>query len=281
MSRIARYTEEEFAKLRESANVVAITLAEVAKCIKPGVPLSYLDQVGEQCIRDHHAIPACKGYPGLPGYNNFPAALCLSVNDVLVHGIPTQNTFLRDGDILSVDCVAYLNGYHGDFCYTFAVGEIDEEKKMLLKRTKEALINAIQVAKAGNTFSEIGKTIENYVSQFGYSVPLEYTGHGIGKGMHEEPSIPNYAVKRFDFLSRTKIEKGMSFCIEPMVKVGKYHNDTRFKCVNPENDGWTAHTPDRKPSAHFEHQLIVTDKGTEVISSYKLLGEVIGTEEIY
>jgi methionyl aminopeptidase len=276
MSRIARYTEEEFAKLRESAHVVAVTLAEVAKEITPGVPLSYLDNVAEQCIRDHHAIPACKGYMG------YPATLCLSVNDVVVHGIPTPNQYLRDGDIVSVDCVALLNGYHGDFCYTFGVGEVDEETKLLLKRTKESLYKAIEVAKAGNTFAQVASAIEQYIAQFNYSVPAEFTGHGIGREMHEEPSIPNYAVRRFDSLNRTKIEKGMSFCVEPMVKIGLGNARDRNVFISKiDRDGWTSHTPDRKPAAHFEHQLIVTDKGTEVISSYKLLGEVIGTEELY
>ena len=274
MPKVVIYNEEDFVRLRESANVVAVTLAEVAKVIKPGVPLSYLDQIGEQCIRDHHAIPACKGYMG------YPAALCLSVNDVVVHGIPYPNLYLRDGDIISVDVVALLNGYHGDFCYTFEVGEVAEETRLLLKRTKEALYKAIEVAKVGTTFSEIGKTIEQYVSQFQYSVPQEFTGHGVGRKMHEEPCIPNYAVRKFDSISRLRIAPGMSFCVEPMVKIGLGQNKSRFKSKF-DNDEWTARTPDGKPAAHFEHQLIVTDKGTEVISSYKLLGEVIGTEELY
>lgn len=274
MPRIAKYTDEDFAKLRESANVVAVTLAEVAKVVAPGVPLTYLDQIGEQCIRDHHAVPACKGYMG------YPAALCLSVNDVVVHGIPYPDIYLRDGDIVSVDCVAKLNGYHGDFCYTFEVGQVAEETKLLLKRTKEALYKAVEVAKEGHVFAEIGATVERYVSQFGYSVPAEFTGHGIGVGMHEEPSIPNYSVRQFNNLSRTRIEKGMSFCIEPMVKIGKGQNGSKFRS-RFDSDEWTARTPDGNPAAHFEHQLIVTDKGTEVISSYKLLGEVIGTEELY
>ncbi len=276
MPKIAKYTKEEFAKLRKSADVVAVTLAEVAKEIKPGVPLSYLDQIAEQCIRDHHAIPACKGYMG------YPATLCLSVNDVVVHGIPTANSCLRDGDVVSVDCVALLDGYHGDFCYTFEVGEVDPETKLLLQRTKESLYKAIEVAKEGNTFAHVCSTIEQYIAQFDYSVPFEFTGHGIGRNMHEEPSIPNYAVRRFDSLNRTKIEQGMCFCIEPMVKIGL--GNTKDKNVfrsRIENDGWTSHTPDRKPAAHFEHQLVITENGTEVISSYKKLGEVIGTQELY
>lgn len=276
MPKITKYNEEEFAMLRASANVVAITLAEVAKAIQPGVPLSYLDNIAEQCIRDHHAIPACKGYMG------YPATLCLSVNDVVVHGIPTPTQYLRDGDIVSVDCVALLNGYHGDFCYTFAVGEVAEETKLLLKRTKDSLNKAIEVAKVGNTFAQVASTIEQYIAQFNYSVPAEFTGHGIGRNMHEEPSIPNYAVRHFDSLNRTRIEKGMSFCVEPMVKIGLGNcRDRNVFQSRIESDGWTSHTPDGKPAAHFEHQLIVTDNGTEVISSYKPLAEVIGTEELY
>ena len=262
--RVKYKSEAEFAKLKESANVVAVTLAEVAKCIKPGVPLTYLDQVGEQCIRDHHAVPSFKGYEG------YPAALCLSVNDVVVHGIPKQGQYLRDGDIISVDCGALLDGYHGDFCYTFEVGEVAPATRQLLQRTKESLMKAIEVAKAGNTIGDIGHCVEQYVSQFHYGVVRELCGHGIGKDMHEKPDIPNYGVKG----SGMKIAPGMCICIEPMINLGSHK-------IVIENDGWTIRTRDGKPSAHFEHQLIITENGTEVISSYKPLAEVIGTEELY
>ncbi len=255
---------EDFEKLKKAANVVAVTLAEVAKNIQPGVPLLYLDQLGEQCIRDHHAIPSFKGYAG------FPASLCLSVNDVVVHGIPKRGNFLKEGDIVSVDCGAVLNGFHGDFAYTFAVGEVSEEARLLMERTKESLNEAIKVAKAGNTVGDIGHAVETYVRQFNYGVVRELCGHGIGKEMHERPDIPNYGHPH----SGDRLQPGMCFCIEPMITLGT-------RKIFMENDGWTIHTLDRKLAAHYEHKLIITEAGTEVISSYKLLGEVLGTTELY
>lgn len=262
--RVKYKTESDFEKLRKSAQVVAVTLAEVAKYIKPGVPLTYLDQIGEECIRDHKAIPSFKGYDG------FPAALCLSVNDVVVHGIPKAGDYLQDGDIISVDCGAILNGFHGDFAYTFAVGEVSEEVRLLMDRTKESLMEAIDVAVAGNTVGDIGHTVESYVGQFNYGVVRELCGHGIGKDMHERPDIPNFGRPG----AGDRLHEGMCICIEPMITMGS-------RKIYMENDGWTIRTQDHKPAAHYEHQLVITDKGTEVISSYKLLAEVIGTEERY
>ena len=262
--RVKYKSEAEFEKLRKSAQVVAVTLAEVAKCIKPGVPLTYLDQIGEECIRDHHAVPSFKGYEG------FPAALCLSVNDVVVHGIPKAGDYLQDGDIISVDCGALLDGYHGDFAYTFAVGEVSEETRLLMDRTKESLMKAIDVAVAGKTVGDIGHAVESYVSQFNYGVVRELCGHGIGKDMHERPDIPNSGRPGFG----DRLQEGMCICIEPMITLGS-------RKIYMENDGWTIRTQDHKPAAHYEHQLVITSKGTEVISSYKQLSEVIGTNERY
>lgn len=262
--RITYKNDSDFEKLRKSANVVAVTLAEVAKYIKPGVPLTYLDQIGEECIRDHHAVPSFKGFEG------YPAALCLSVNDVVVHGIPKKSDFLQDGDIISVDCGAVLDGFHGDFAYTFAVGEVSEEVRLLMDRTKESLNKAIEVAVTGKTIGDIGFTVQEYCEQFGYGVVRELCGHGIGKNMHERPDIPNFGRRGFG----DKIQEGMCICIEPMITLGKRN-------IYMENDGWTIRTRDHKPAAHYEHQLAITSKGTEVISSYKLLGEVIGTNELY
>lgn len=256
--------EEDFEKLRQAAKVVAITLAEVAKHIKPGAPLIYLDQIGEECIRDHHAVPSFKGYQG------YPASLCLSVNDVVVHGIPKQGSYLEEGDILSVDCGAFLNGFHGDFAYTFAVGEVSEEVRLLMERTKESLNRAIEVATAGNTVGDIGHAVESYVEQFNYGVVRELCGHGIGKDMHERPDVCNYGTPH----KGDRLQQGMSICIEPMITLGN-------RKIYMEKDGWTIRTLDHKPAAHYEHQLLITDKGTEVISSYKLLGEVLGTTELY
>lgn len=262
--RVKYKTDSDFAKLRQSAQVVAVTLAEVAKCIKPGVPLTYLDQIGEQCIRDHHAVPSFKGYEG------YPAALCLSVNDVVVHGIPKQGMYLNDGDIISVDCGAILDGFQGDFAYTFAVGEVAEDVRLLMERTKESLNKAIEVAVAGNTVGDIGHTVESYVSQFNYGVVRELCGHGIGKEMHERPDIPNYGRPH----TGDRLEAGMCICIEPMITLGS-------RKIYMESDGWTIRTQDHKPAAHYEHQLAITTKGTEVISTYKLIEEVLGTKELY
>ena len=262
--RVKYKTDSDFAKLRQSAHVVAVTLAEVAKYVKPGVPLTYLDQIGEQCIRDHHAIPSFKGFEG------YPAALCLSVNDVVVHGIPKRGMFLNDGDIISVDCGAVLDGFQGDFAYTFAVGEVSEEVKLLMDRTKESLNKAIEVAVAGNSVGDIGHTVQTYVEQYNYGVVRELCGHGIGKEMHERPDIPNYGRPH----TGDRLEAGMCICIEPMITLG-----SPKICMEP--DGWTIRTRDHRPAAHYEHQLAITSKGTEVISSYKLIEEVIGTKELY
>ena len=189
---------------------------------------------------------------------------------MVVHGIPYPNQYLRDGDIISVDCGAILDGYNGDFCYTFEVGEVSPAVHKLCERTKESLYKAIEVAKAGNTVGDIGHTVEQYVSQFGYGVVRELCGHGIGKDMHEKPDIPNYGTKG----QGMHLAPGMCICIEPMINMGSHK-------IVMENDGWTIRTRDHKPSAHYEHQLIITETGTEVISTYKLLGEVIGTEELY
>ncbi len=262
--RVKYKTDSDFEKLRKSAQVVAGTLAEVAKHIKPGVPLTYLDQIGEEYIRDHHAVPSFKGFEG------FPASLCLSVNDVVVHGIPKNGMFLENGDIVSVDCGAILDGFQGDFAYTFAVGEVSEEVRLLMERTKESLNRAIKVAIAGNTVGDIGYAVESYVSQFNYGVVRELCGHGIGKEMHERPDIPNYGRQGHGDV----LQEGMCICIEPMITLGA-------RKIYIEKDGWTIRTHDHKPAAHYEHQLAITSKGTEVISSYKLIGEVIGTDELY
>jgi len=262
--RIKYKSDADFAKLRESAQVVAVTLAEVAKCIKPGVPLTYLDRIGEECIRDHHAVPSFKGFEG------YPAALCLSVNDVVVHGIPKDGAFLNDGDIISVDCGALLNGFQGDFAYTFAVGEVAPEVRQLMDRTKESLNQAIEVAVAGKTVGDIGHAVESYVGQFGYGVVRELCGHGIGREMHERPDIPNFGRPGVG----DRLQAGMCICIEPMITLGS-------RKIYMEKDGWTIRTQDHKPAAHYEHQLAITANGTEVISSYKLLGEVLGTNEKY
>ncbi|MDL2297283.1 type I methionyl aminopeptidase [Bacteroidales bacterium OttesenSCG-928-B11] len=261
-NKIKLKSEADIELIKESSLLVGKTLAEVAKAIMPGVPLLYLDKIAEEFIRDHKAVPSFKGYGG------FPASLCLSVNDVVVHGIP-NNTLLKDGDIISVDCGVYKNGFHGDYAYTFAVGEISEENKLLIKRTKESLYLGIEAAQAGKTTGDIGFAVQRYVEHFGYGVVRELCGHGIGKAMHEKPDIPNYGLPRKGDLLR----EGMVFCIEPMITQGT-------RKIYMEKDNWTIRTQDGKPAAHFEHQVALTKNGTEVLSTYEFVEEVLGNNII-
>lgn len=257
-NRIYLKNEEEIELLRQSADIVGRTLAEVAKAIAPGVPCTYLDKLADEFIRDNKAVPSFKGY------NGYPASICISVNDVVVHGIP-RNNFLEDGDIVSIDCGAYKNGYHGDYCYTFAVGNISEEKRLLVERTKESLYKGIAAAKKGNTIGDIGHAVQSYVESFGYGVVRELVGHGIGRKMHEKPDIPNYGHAG----RGERIVEGMVFCIEPMITAGSHK-------ISMDNDEWTIRTRDGKPAAHFEHQIAITKNGTEMLSTYKYVEEVLG-----
>lgn len=261
-NKIKLKTDSEIELIKISSLLVGKTLAEVAKMIKPGVPLIYLDKIAEEYIRDHQAVPSFKGYDG------YPASVCLSVNDVVVHGIP-NNSVLNEGDIISVDCGVYKNGFHGDYAYTFAVGEISEEKRLLIKRTKESLYKAIDVAVKGNRTGDIGHTVQSYVESFGYGVVRELCGHGIGKDMHEKPDVLNYGKPHTGDLLR----EGMVICIEPMINL-------KSPRVFMEKDHWTIRTIDGQPSAHFEHQLAITSKGTEVLSTYEYIEEVLGNKVI-
>lgn len=249
------YTNADIQQIKESSLLVGKTLAEVAKRIQPGVPITLLDQIAEEFIRDHQGIPSFKGY------NGFPATLCISINDVVVHGIP-KDQILMDGDIVSVDCGVFKNGFHGDYAYTFSVGSISEEKQLLIDRTKQSLILGIEKAKVGNTTGDIGYTIQNYVESFGYGVVRDLCGHGIGRKLHEAPEIPNFG----KLGKGTPLRVGMVFCIEPMI------NQKTHK-VYVESDGWTIRTLDGKPAAHFEHQIAITEKGTEVLSTYEYIEE--------
>lgn len=255
------YTTADIQLIKESSLLVGKTLAEVAERIQPGIPIAILDKIAEEYIRDHQGIPSFKGY------NGYPASLCISINDVVVHGIP-KNQILNDGDIVSVDCGAYKNGFHGDYAYTFAVGSISEEKRLLIERTKQSLYLGIEQAKAGNTTGDIGFTVQKYVESFGYGVVRDLCGHGIGKRLHESPEIPNFGKPKKGY----PLRKGMVFCIEPMINLGSYK-------VFMENDGWTIRTYDGKPSAHFEHQVALTENGTEVLSTYAFIEEVLNKKK--
>ena len=255
-------TDEEIELLREANLVVARTLAEVAKVIAPGVTTLKLDAVAEEYIRSQGAVPGFKGYGGFPG------TLCVSVNENVVHGIPS-NYALREGDIVSVDCGAVKDGFNGDSTYTFCVGEVSEEVKNLLRTTKESLYVGIEKAVEGNRIGDIGHAVQEYCEKRGYSVVRELCGHGVGKRLHEEPDVPNYGRKGTGPL----IKNGMVIAIEPMINMGS-------KNIVIERDGWTCRTRDRKPSAHYEHTLAVQDGKASPLTTFAYIKEALGEQYI-
>ena len=234
-------TEDEIELLRASNLLVGKTLAEIAKVIKPGVTTKELDRVAEEFIRDNGAVPTFKGFPNQYG-DPFPASICTSVNEQVVHGIPSDNVVLKEGDVVSVDCGTYMNGFCGDSAYTFCVGEVDEEVRKLLKVTKEALYIGIQNAVQGKRLGDIGYAIQQHCESNSYGVVREFVGHGIGKDMHEDPQVPNYGKRGYG----TMLKKGLCIAIEPMITLGN-------RQIVMERDGWTVRTRDCKYAAHFEH----------------------------
>lgn len=255
-------TDEEIELLREANLIVARTLAEVAKIIAPGVTTLKLDTVAEEYIRSQGAVPGFKGYGGFPG------TLCVSVNENVVHGIPS-NYALREGDIVSVDCGAVKNGYNGDSTYTFCVGEVDEEVMRLLRTTKESLYVGIEHAVEGNRIGDIGHAIQEYCEKRGYGVVREMCGHGVGRKLHEDPDVPNYGRRGTGPL----IKNGMVIAIEPMINMGS-------KNILIERDGWTTRTKDRKPSAHYEHTIAIHHGKPDILSSFQYVEEVLGDKSI-
>ena len=250
-------TDEEIEIQRHSSLLVGKTLAEVARHIRPGVKTITLDKIAEEFIRDHGAVPGFKGYGG------FPATLCISVNDAVVHGIPDE-TELRDGDIVSIDCGTIWNGFYGDSAYTFPVGEVDEEVLLLLERTKKSLYLGIEQAVAGKRVRDIGHAIQSYVESFGYGVVRDLVGHGVGRNLHEEPEVPNYGRRG----TGPKLKAGMCIAIEPMINLG-------VKEVYQEADGWTIRTADGKPSAHFEHDVAIRHGKADILSSFEEIEKVL------
>lgn len=250
-------TNEEIELLRISSLLVGKTIAEVARHIKPGVTTLHLDGIAETFIRDHHAVPGFKGYGGFPG------TLCVSVNDVVVHGIP-GDLVLKEGDLVSIDCGVVLNGFYGDSAYSFAVGEVSEEVRLLMERTKESLYLGIKAAQAGKRIGDIGYEIQSYVEGFGYSVVRDLVGHGLGRHLHESPEVPNYGRQGVG----TMLKPGLVICIEPMINLGR-------KQVNQDRDGWTIRTADRLPSAHYEHAIAIKEGGTEILSSFEEIEKVL------
>ena len=244
-------TTEEIQIIRESAKILAQAHGEVALMVKPGVTTKSLDQRAEEFIRDKGGIPS------FLNYNGFPASLCISVNDTVVHGIPGSYE-VKEGDVISVDCGVQYKGYHSDAAYTYPLEGVKKEVLDLLDRTYESLYLGIGQAKAGNRIGDVGFAIQSYVEGFGYGVVRELVGHGVGKNLHEDPEVPNYGKRG----KGPKIVAGMVFAIEPMINLGT-------KNVVQEKDGWTIRTSDRKPSAHFEHMVAVFDDRTEVLTTHE------------
>ena len=256
-------TDEEIELLRESNLLVAKTLAEIAKIVAPGVTTKQLDKVAYEFLQDNGAVS------GFLNYNGFPASICTSVNDQVVHGIPSDKVILQDGDIVSVDCGAYKNGFHGDFAYTFCVGNVKPEIVNLLKATKESMFLGIEQAMEGKRIGDIGYVIQHYCEGKGYSVVREMIGHGIGRKLHEAPEVPNYGRRG----NGPMLKKGMVICIEPMINMGVRH-------LVFEKDGWTTRTSDGKPSAHFEHAVAITRGKADVLSTFKYIEDVLGDRAI-
>lgn len=246
-------TKAEVELMRESSLLVSKTLAEVAKIIRPGISTLEIDKIAETFIRDHGAEPSFKGYGKPP----FPFACCISVNDAVVHGFPT-NEPLKDGDIVSVDVGVFKNGFHGDSAYTFAIGEIKPEVKKLLGDTKTSLYKGIEKAVHGNRVGDIAFAIQNYTEkERGYGVVRELVGHGLGRHLHEEPQVPNYGKRG----SGAKLKEGMVIAIEPMINLGT-------KNVYHDKDGWTIRTEDGKPAAHYEHNVCIQKGKADILSSF-------------
>lgn len=244
--------------IEESCRIVVGTLHEVSKYIKVGVTTLELDVIAEDYIRSHNAVPSFKGYV----VNNlaYQYSLCISINDEVVHGLPNKNRKLQEGDIVSIDCGVYKNGYHGDSAYTFPVGDVSGEKKKLLEVTEQSLYLGIEQAIARNKVYHISGAIQRHVEKNGFTCVRDLVGHGVGKDLHEEPSIPNFIppLLHRDLFPNSRLKVGQTLAIEPMVNAGKYK-------VVTDVDGWTIKTSDGKPSAHFEHTIVVQEQGNPII----------------
>ena len=250
-------TADEIELLRKSNMLVARTHGEMAKLIKPGVSTLKLDKVAEEFIRDND------GVPGFLGYQGYPNTLCISINDTVVHGIPS-NYELKDGDIVSVDCGVLMNKYYGDSAYTYTVGEVKSEIIKLLEITKESLYKGIEKAVVGSRLGDIGYAVQEHCESNGYSVVREMVGHGVGKKLHEKPEVPNYGRRG----SGIKLKKGLVLAIEPMINLGK-------KDIYQLEDGWTIKTRDGMPSAHFEHTVAIDQGKADILSSFEFVDEIL------
>lgn len=242
-------SNREIELMRTAGKIVALAHQEVAKHIKPGITTLELDQIVERVILENGATPSFKGYGG------FPASICASINEVVIHGIPSSKT-LKEGDIIAVDIGACYKGYHGDSAWSYAVGNIDAETKKLMEVTQESLFIGLSKVKAGVHLSDVSAAIGDYAKSFGYGVVEEFTGHGVGRALHEDPAIPNFGIASHGPI----LKSGMTLAIEPMINAGT-------KRVRVLSDNWTTITCDKKKSAHFEHTILVTDDGYEILTT--------------
>lgn len=252
-------TEEEIEAIRASCLLVCKTLAHVGSMIRPGISGAEIDKAAEELIRDHDAVPSFKGYRGFPG------TLCVSVNEQVVHGIPSKGQIFQDGDIVSVDCGVYMNGFHGDSAYTFALGEVDEKVMDLCRATNTSLYKAIDNAVVGKRLGDISFAVQHYIERVHkYGIVRELVGHGIGKELHEAPEVPNYGKRG----KGIKLKEGLVIAIEPMVNLGR-------KDVATSKDGWTVFARDRKPSAHYEHTVAIRKDKADILSNHTMIEEAI------
>lgn len=258
-------TEEEIELLRKANLLVSATLTEIAKVVRPGVTTRQLDTLAEQFIRDHGAIPTFKNFPAsIEGAAPFPASICTSVNNIVVHGIP-DDTPLKEGDIVSVDCGTLLDGFCGDSCYTFCVGEVSDDIKRLLRTTKESLYKGIEAAYAGRRLGDIGAAVQSHCEAQGYGVVREFVGHGIGHEMHEDPAVPNYGKRG----TGKQFKNGLCIAIEPMITMG-----THEIALMP--DRWAVTTRDYRPAAHFEHTIAIHNGKPDILSTFETIEAVEG-----
>jgi methionyl aminopeptidase len=245
-------SSREIALMKEASQILVKARQALFEKIQPGISTEALDQHADKIIRDLGGIPSFKDYEG------YPKSICTSVNEVVIHGIPSQKVILKDGDIISIDIGVNVKGYHADSAFTYAVGNISKDAKQLLEITEKALYIGIQEAKPGNYVSNIGHAIENFIKPYGYGIVETFTGHGIGKELHEAPQVLNYGPKN----QGPKLKPGMTICIEPMINLGT-------KDVKVLSDGWTVVTEDQSLSAHFEHMILITEDGCEIMTTQK------------
>ena len=243
-------SNREIEIMREAGRITALAIRKVKEAIRPGISTYELDMIAEETIR------ACGATPSFKGYNGFPGSVCASINNVVIHGIPKKTTILKNGDIISIDCGAYYRGYHGDSACTFGVGNVSSERERLMNVTRESLYEGLKYAKPGNRLSDISHAIETYVHNNKFTVVRDFTGHGVGRNLHEDPMVPNYGEAGHGPV----LKEGMTLAIEPMVCAGNYQ-------VRILADDWTTVTCDHSDSAHFEHTIVITKDGYEILTT--------------